>query len=209
MLIVHKIIKKSCNKLGAFSVFKNESDESEPENDANENDDDGNENEANEDDNQGDEDEERKKSETELLYDEATMPIEEVLKRYNRVRTKAKRAMHKKLLKANGGKPIMPSPNISKRRPQQQEQHNEEQSNGNGCAVDGTVAKLKTNDEFKKQEEIDISEIKKNSVADATVGSATSTAAVNSSSASLTNHDQDYDEASNLVSTFAYSFGNK
>lgn len=125
---------------------------------------------------------ERKKSETELLYDEATMPLEEVLKRYKRGETRTKRALEK----AN------------------KQSSSSQQACGSAQADDDTTAAkkpLKTSDDFQKQEEIDMDEIKKNSANDSAAAAATPTA----DNSSNNNHEQDYDEASNLVSAASCS----
>lgn len=99
-------------------------------------------------------------SEAAKLYDEATMPLEEVLKRYSNTENKIKKALRKKGVLKPG-----PSP----------------------CVTAAASSRLKDKPissaaEFQEQEEIDINEIKKNSKID---------------DESL-NHEQDYDEASNL-----------
>jgi serine/threonine protein phosphatase PrpC len=129
------------------------------------------------------------------LYDEATMPLEEVLKRYSNTENKVKKALKKKgILKQTVGRP---SPMI----------------NAAGSSGSGSNLKRKNllisalndldNDEengesggdkqpldFKTQEEEDISEIKKMSglvdEMDQEINS------------SIQNHEEDYDEASNL-----------
>lgn len=127
------------------------------------------------------------------LYDEATMPLEEVLKRYSSTENKVKKALKKRgLLKQTVGHP---SPMIVAAG-----------SSGSGSKLKKkshlttSLDELDNDDEskeekkpldFQKQEEEDISEIKKNggqlNELDESVNS------------TVQNHEQDYDEASNLV----------
>lgn len=106
------------------------------------------------------------------------MPIEEVLLRYKKTQIRTKKALELKKL--------IPSPNISgaNRRLQRIKHVNGE--NGGDGGEEKVV--LKTSDDFQKQEEIDINEIKMNSAVDA-----------DDTSESMSKHEQDYDEASNLV----------
>lgn len=130
------------------------------------------------------------------------MPIEEVLKRYRKAETRTKKALDKAQIK-----PVMPSPNISgaaRRKAQQTSRLATSENGASGCCGGGEngggvvvslvseekkVVELKTSKDFQKQEEIDINEIKKNS---SILG--------DEANESMTNHEQDYDEASNLVS---------
>jgi hypothetical protein len=140
--------------------------------------------------------EEEKKDETELLYDEATMPLEEVLKRYKKTENKVKKVLDNK--KSGGisasAKPYHPSPNISgssSSMSAKRKQRLKDALDAYGVIEESKLAAsgpikpppITSSADFQKQEELDINEIKKNSlVLDAE------------------NHEQDYDEASNLVS---------
>lgn len=126
-------------------------------------------------------DEKEYASEADQLYDEATMPIEEVLKRYSNTQYRMKKALRKKKFAES-----------------QAEQSTSASSSGSKSAKKKPLAEdLDNNDssssskakpvDFQKQEELDINEIKKNSSGE----TVTSSNATN-------NHDQDYDEASNL-----------
>lgn len=105
------------------------------------------------------------------------MPIEEVLLRYKKTQIRTKKALELKKL--------IPSPNISGANKRLQRIKHVNGENGGDA---GEKVVLKTSDDFQKQEEIDINEIKKNSAVDA-----------DDTSESMSKHEQDYDEASNLV----------
>lgn len=128
------------------------------------------------------------------------MPIEEVLKRYRKAETRTKKALEKAQIK-----PVMPSPNISGAARRKAQQTSRLVTSENGMSGSGEngggvvvslvseeikVVELKTSKDFQKQEEIDINEIKKNS----------SILGGDEANESMANHEQDYDEASNLVS---------
>ena len=143
-----------------------------------------------------DEDEENDEENVAQLYDEATMPLEEVLKRYSSTENKVKKALKNKgIFKQTVGRP---SPMIA--------------AAGSSGSTASSSSKLKkkqlksslddadTKDveagdekplDFQKQEEEDICEIKKN-------GTLVNDSSENVNS-SAQNHEQDYDEASNLV----------
>ena len=110
------------------------------------------------------------------------MPLEEVLKRYSNTEQKVKKALKKKVILKPG-----PSPMISKdsSKGSSSRKHLAEQKLPNQTAVD-----------FQKQEEIDINEIKFNSGGCIANGS--------SALSTSNNHEQDFDEASNLVSIFYF-----
>ncbi len=111
-------------------------------------------------------------SETDALYDEACMPLEEVLKRYSSTECKVRKALRKKGVIKPGPSPMITAPGsssitcIETRR--------------NLLAEDATPKKPV---DFAKQEELDINEIKQNS----------------HEVCSLPHDPQEYDEASNLV----------
>ena len=120
-------------------------------------------------------------SETAQLYDEACMPLEEVLKRYKSTQKKVKKALNKNHL-VNGQKPGL-SPMISA--PGSTASRNLRSKK----LLELTEDKQKTPPppaksaaELDQQEELDITEIKKNGHLDGNQ-----------------NYEQDFDEASNLV----------
>jgi hypothetical protein len=125
------------------------------------------------------------------LYDEATMPLEEVLKRYSSTENKVKRALKKKgLFKQTLGRPSPmivaagSSGSTSKLKKKLAATSDDLDSNGESKEERKPL-------DFQKQEEEDISEIKKNGGQLNELGES-----VNST---VQNHEQDYDEASNLV----------
>ena len=129
------------------------------------------------------EEEEHVESETAALYDEACMPIEEVLKRYTNTECKVRKALRKKGMIKPGPSPMINAPGSSS------------SATAAASLIPGTP-KASTNSavangkpiDFAKQEELDINEIKQNSHGEVTA---------------TPGHDpQDYDEASNLVYIF-------
>ena len=119
-------------------------------------------------------------SETAQLYDEACMPLEEVLKRYKSTQKKVKKALNKNHL-INGQKPGL-SPMISA--PGSTASRNLRSKKLHELADDKqkTPPPAKSAAELDQQEELDITEIKKNGHLDGNQ-----------------NYEQDFDEASNLV----------
>lgn len=127
------------------------------------------------------------------LYDEATMPLEEVLKRYSSTENKVKKALKKKgLLKQTVGHPspmIVAAGSSGSTSKLKKKQHLATPLND---LDDNNESKVERKPlDFQKQEEEDISEIKKNGGQLNELGES-----VNST---VQNHEQDYDEASNLV----------
>jgi len=136
------------------------------------------ENENGEDDEEDDDNDSEQKEEDEAaqLYDEATMPLEEVLKRYSKTENKVKKALRKKgLIKKSDSAETDDAAATSSTKSKKNSE------NSNNSETDETPV------DFQKQEEIDINEIKNNGHFDE-----------NQSSTSIQNHEQDYDEASNL-----------
>jgi hypothetical protein len=120
------------------------------------------------------EEEENAEIEAAKLYDEACMPLEEVLKRYASTECKVKKALKKKgLIKAG------PSPMIASRTTNKTASETGQSAQTNEAKVEEPVVAA----DFAEQEELDIDEIKRNSK---------TVIATNA-------HEQDYDEASNLV----------
>lgn len=124
------------------------------------------------------------------------MPLEEVLKRYKKTENKVKKILDNK--KSGGisasAKPYHPSPNISgssSSMSAKRKQRLKDALDAYGVIEEAASGPIKpppitSSADFQKQEELDINEIKKNSlVLDA---------------GEAENHEQDYDEASNLVS---------
>ena len=129
------------------------------------------------------EEQEDPENEAAQLYDEATMPLEEVLKRYASTESKVKKALRKKGVLKPGPSPMITAARSSSHK--HKKKHHEE---GEAAAEE---CKPITAAEFQKQEERDIDEIKKNGTLNEEIGEM-----INSSD---NNHEQDYDEASNLV----------
>ena len=122
------------------------------------------------------------------LYDEATMPLEEVLKRYKNTENKVKKALNKKgILKQNLGRPspMITAAGSSSSASKLRKKQLEEEDDVERRPLD-----------FQKQEEEDISEIKKNG--------GQGNESIEDINSSVQNHEQDYDEASNLVRFFCW-----
>ncbi len=116
-------------------------------------------------------------SETDALYDEACMPIEEVLKRYSSTECKVRKALRKKGVIKPGPSPMITAPGSSSTTTCIETRRNL-------LAEEDGITPKKPLD-FAKQEELDINEIKQNSHPEGDL--------------STIPHDpQEYDEASNL-----------
>lgn len=122
--------------------------------------------------------------EIDALYDEACMPIEEVLKRYENAQIKTK----KSLLKKNGLKPGM-SPMITAPGSSKNAKRNQSDLAAQIAAAAASDEPPKSAQDFNKQEELDIKEIKKNGNNDD----------INENGNGTSNHaEHEFDEASNL-----------
>ena len=143
----------------------------------------GDENEQEEGEEEEDESESKVKyaNEADQLYDEATMPIEEVLKRYSKAENKMK-----KILKESAGSAVKfgLSPMLSAAGSSKLKEKRGLRSDDSTVTPPAAPLHPSSTADFQKQEEIDISEIKKNSA--------------NPDEQHLST--QDIDEASNLVS---------
>jgi protein phosphatase 1G len=124
-------------------------------------------------------DEKDYKNEADALYDEATMPLSEVLKRYSSAETKVRNALANKgilspVIHAAGSSKALS--NLKRRRETEDDAFKQQ---------DTKPA------DFKEQEELDIKEIKEEAT-NGPIDTSTNTSQPNP-------HEQDYDEASNLV----------
>lgn len=136
---------------------------------------------------QDSEQEDDEENEAAALYDEATMPLEEVLKRYTNTEDKVRKMLKKKGLVRAGPSPMISAPKSQKTSQESGLARRNLDTEVNNCGSSDQHDFLEPQvPDFVKQEELDISEIKKNSKADIILSSGNP-------------HEQDYDEASNLV----------
>jgi hypothetical protein len=123
--------------------------------------------------------------EIDALYDEACMPIEEVLKRYSSAEKKVRKSFKKNGLKP-GMSPMITAPGSSKNARKNQAE--------SALAVAASDEQPKSAQDFNKQEELDIKEIKKN-------GNNEHNEENNeNANGAISNAEHEFDEASNLVS---------